>query len=133
MNPVITWFIDEETVQNEAYIGSYDSTNVFEFTVVAINNYLGLEPCNDIKNSRLMIMFKDYEDCALLNHLQVRFDGMYNAPLEIVGNRAYAKIPKSLSGDYSSPKDCTLEIKVSMNQDLAVKSDLKQLFLDIVY
>ena len=133
MQPTLTWFVNQSPVHNTSYIGSYESTDTFEITVEAINNYLGLDPCDEIKNGRLLLMFKDYEDSILLNHLQVQFDGSYYAPLEVIGNRAYAKIPRVLSGDYSTPKDCTLTIKISMNQDLAVKGDLKQLILDIVY
>lgn len=133
MLPVLTWFIDDKAVYNESFIGSFESTDVFKVNLTVINNYLGMEPCDDIKNGKLMIMFKDYEDSALLSSLKVQFEGSYDASVEVVGNRAYAKIPKVLSGDYSSPKDCMLEIKISISQDLAVKSDLKQLILDVTY
>lgn len=133
MVPVLTWFINKKTVYDEAFLGSFESTDVFETNLTVVNNYLGMEPCDDIKNGKLMIMFKDYEDSALLQHLKVQFEGSYDGTLDIVGNRAYAKIPKVLSGDYGSSKDCTLQIKISIDQNLTVKSDLKQLILDIIY
>lgn len=133
MPPELTWFINNKATYNEAFIGSFESTNVFKVDLIVINNYLGMEPCEDIKNGKLMVMFRDYEDSALLEHIKVQFEGGYSTSLEILGNRAYAKIPKVLSGDYASPKDCTLEIKITIDQDLSVKSDLKQLILDITY
>lgn len=133
MTPVLTWLVNNSPVHHETYIGSFESTSVFETSLTVINNYLGLEPCDDIKNGRLMLSFTDFEDSALLQYLTVQFEGSYNATLDIVGNRAYAKIPKTLSGDYSSPNSCTLAIKIGLSQDLAVKNDLKQLILDIVY
>ena len=133
MNANLTWFFDNSSIQNEQYIGSFESTSAFNISVTVINNYLGTEPCDEITNGRLLIMFKDYEDSGLLQHLQVVFDGSYQSTLEIVGNRAYAPIPKVISGDYDAPSNCTLTIDLSMNQNLLTKSDLKQLILDIVY
>lgn len=133
MRPILTWFVDSEPVYNESFIGTYESTDTFEVNMKVINNYLGTEPIDSIKNGKLLVMFKDFEDGSLLNYMQVHFDGSRPLPLEIVGNRGYVKIPRMLSGDYQYPADCTLSIKITFSQALNVRNDLKQLILDIVY
>lgn len=133
MKPSLTWFINKAPVYNESYVGSFESTEAFEVELEVVNNFLGIEPVDEIKNGKLIIEFKDYEDSVLLQALQVMFDKSYTASTEIVGNRAYIKIPRVISGDYSSPESCTLHIKLTFNQAINVKDDLKQLIVDILY
>lgn len=134
MKPNLTWFIDDTTpVYKEAFIGAYESTTDFSLKLKVVNNYLGVEPVENIRNGKLLLMFKNYEDSSLLNHLKIELDNSKPLPIEIIGDRGYVKITRVLSGDYQHPSDCTLSIKISFDENINVRNDLKQLILDIIY
>ena len=41
---LLTWLVEENSVQKEMYLGSYETTDAFEVNLKVVNNYLGATP-----------------------------------------------------------------------------------------
>lgn len=131
-NQNVTWFINDAPIVNSSYIGSFETTEYFKVDLVVVNNYLGIEPAPAISNGLLTLYFKDYEDNNLLKYFKITFDGNYTQTFNVVSNRATVRLPRTLFGDYqNNPDGCTLHMSLSIPNKVNVKTDLKELFIDI--
>lgn len=134
--PIITWIYKGREIFDEAFLGAYQATDLLKIEFEIWNNRFGAETVQDLSDTRLVIAFKDYEDSALLNHIQVKCDNYYFAKLEIENDRGYIKLPKVLKGTpntgASSAYENFISIELTFDKNIPVKSDLKALVLDIL-
>lgn len=135
--PVINWVISDKEILNSHFLGSYLNTSTFKVTIELWNNRFGVEQVQDITDGKLVIEFRDFEDSALLQHLQVKCDNQFFSKLEVDGTRGYLKLPKSLKGTPNNGSASCYEnfvtIELTFAKDMPVKSDLKQLVFDVIY
>lgn len=140
--PIINWFIiedDEQTQQEEYYLGSFNSNAEISLQLQIWNNRYGTKYAQSISNAKLVLFFETLEDSALLNYCTVNTEEGGDMKPNMELNKASIYIGE-LNGDPNNGvdsdknknhfKNVTITFK---NFPSNLKEGLKNLFIDIQY
>lgn len=125
-----------ESISGEKYLGSFDTTQMFNIKIRIWNNRWGTEACEDIEELQLMLQFESIEDSSILNFMSVKIDSIYDKTIDIYGNKGYINTGRSLSGSPNNGREeyvnNYIDVEFKIAEKLAVNNLLKNMYIDIV-
>lgn len=144
--PRISWHVLEEVaVDSYEYIqykvydeeGSYTPTETIEKTIQVWNNYCGRSDVADLKNCRLVISFKNFEDNYLLRLIKVQINESSYMDLELDLDKGIIEIG-NLSGTANNGTSVNTSNYKTIHFSIGplpnnLKSELKSMYFYLEY
>lgn len=143
--PRISWFVKESDgsfiAKEEHHAGTYDRQEKVAVEIQVWNNRWGVEDVESLRDPVLNFYFDTLEDSSLLHLCKISIDDMGFVPLVIRGEKASARIGRSLSGKRNngdanevSNQECYINIRFEFEtEEYRLKeNDLKNLYFELV-
>jgi hypothetical protein len=144
--PIISWHVleeidedDFEYMQCKTYNeeGSFTPGDVISKTIQVWNNYSGNNNVKDIKNGRLVIAFKNFEDSYLLRLISVTIDNNEPSQIEIDIDKGVVDIGNlsgvANNGSFANSSNYkTIHISIGPIPE-NIKSELKSMYFYLEY
>jgi hypothetical protein len=143
--PKISWFVKEQDgsfmSKEEHHAGTYTKQETVSVEFQVWNNRWGVEDVEPLVDPVLNFYFDTLEDSSLLHLCKVLIDDMGSVPLVIKGQKASARIGRTLSGKKNDGNDNSVNnqgnyINVTFEfsaEDYRLKeNDLKNVYFELV-
>ncbi|MCY7866129.1 hypothetical protein P8918_13435 [Bacillus spizizenii] len=143
--PRISWFVKDSEgsfmAKEEHHAGTYTKQDKIAVDIQVWNNRWGVEDVEPLVDPVLNFYFDTLEDSSLLHLCKIIIDDMGSVPLVIKGERASARIGRTLSGKKNNGDDnlvsnqaCYINVRFEFEaEDYRLKeNDLKNIYFELV-
>ena len=143
--PKISWFVKEPdgsfTAKEEHHAGTYTKQEKIIVEIQVWNNRWGVEDVEPLVDPVLNFYFDTLEDSSLLHLCKISVDDMGYVPLVIKGEKASARLGKTLSGKKNDGNDnlvanqtnyANIKFEFSAEDYRLKENDLKNVYFELV-